>query len=221
MEDATVQQSRTNQTLDVHNHKPVPDQHAVKDIKRKKKRKKKKKSNKKHNEKKQRVFKWVSQGQRFKHRSKGGSNRIQKELADISLDPPSNCSAGPAGDNLYEWTGTIMGPDSSPYAGGVFFLDIILPVDYPFMPPKVTFQTRIYHCNISGTGAICLDILKDKWSPALTISKVLLSIVSLLCDANPYDPLVQSIATLYMEDRAQHDRKAKDWTQRFATSTSS
>ena len=75
MEDATVQQSRTNQTLDVHNHKPVPDQHAVKDIKRKKKRKKKKKSNKKHNEKKQRVFKWVSQGQRFKHRSKGGSNR--------------------------------------------------------------------------------------------------------------------------------------------------
>jgi ubiquitin-protein ligase len=59
--------------------------------------------------------------------------------------------------------------------------------------PNIVFKTRIYHCNISSTGAICLDILKDKWSPALTISKVLLSICSLLTDANPNDPLVADI----------------------------
>ena len=73
----------------------------------------------------------------------------------------------------------------SPYSGGVYFLDIHFPPDYPFKPPKLTFRTRIYHCNINSNGQICLDILKDQWSPALTISKVLLSICSLLTDANP------------------------------------
>ena len=76
-------------------------------------------------------------------------------------------------------------PAGSPYAGGIYFLDIHFPPDYPFKPPKVTFRTRIYHCNINSNGQICLDILKDQWSPALTISKVLLSICSLLTDANP------------------------------------
>ncbi|KAG2215938.1 hypothetical protein INT45_001780 [Circinella minor] len=142
------------------------------------------------------------------------AKRISKELAEISLDPPANCSAGPKGDNLYEWVSTIAGPSGSPYAGGIFFLDVHFPQEYPFKPPKVVFRTRIYHCNINSQGAICLDILKDNWSPALTISKVLLSICSLLTDANPHDPLVGSIAQEYLNDREEHDRVAREWTKR-------
>ena len=68
-----------------------------------------------------------------------------------------------------------MGPGDSPYSGGVFFLAIHFPTDYPFKPPKVNFTTRIYHPNINSNGSICLDILRDQWSPALTISKGMLA----------------------------------------------
>eukprot|EP00163_Fabomonas_tropica_P024502 TRINITY_DN4229_c1_g1_i13.p1 TRINITY_DN4229_c1_g1~~TRINITY_DN4229_c1_g1_i13.p1 ORF type:complete len:171 (+),score=28.64 TRINITY_DN4229_c1_g1_i13:240-752(+) len=150
------------------------------------------------------------------------AKRIQKELAEISLDPPCNCSAGPKGDSLYEWVSTIMGPPGSPYNGGVFFLDITFTPEYPFKPPKVVFKTRIYHCNINSQGNICLDILKENWSPALTISKVLLSICSLLTDPNPQrerenDPLVGSIAQQLLTDKATHDKTATEWTKRYAT----
>ena len=138
------------------------------------------------------------------------------ELVDLGKDPPANCSAGPVGDDMFHWQATIMGPDESPYAGGVFFLDIHFPADYPFKPPKVHFTTRIYHCNINSNGGICLDILKDQWSPALTISKVLLSICSLLTDPNPDDPLVPDIAQLLKTDRARHDSTAREWTSKYA-----
>ncbi|EGC36615.1 hypothetical protein DICPUDRAFT_87349 [Dictyostelium purpureum] len=144
------------------------------------------------------------------------TKRIQKELADITTDPPAGCSAGPVGDNLYEWMSTIIGPDGSPYQGGVFFLHILFPVDYPFKPPKIQFKTKIYHCNINSNGDICLDILKNNWSPALNIGKVLLSISSLLTDPNPNDPLVSTIAEQLINDKEAHDNKAREFTMKFA-----
>ena len=152
-----------------------------------------------------------------------------------------------------------MGPSDSPYTGGVFFVMIHFPPDYPFKPPKVQFQTKViffsflclsfffdvlfifdlscsppafsprtkrknshsqhrqvYHPNINSQGSICLDILKEQWSPALTLSKVLLSICSLLCDPNPDDPLVPEIAHIYKTDRARYEETAREWTRKYA-----
>ncbi|KAI0554717.1 ubiquitin-conjugating enzyme/RWD-like protein [Xylaria curta] len=116
----------------------------------------------------------------------------------------------------FHWQATIMGPGDSPYSGGVFFLAIHFPTDYPFKPPKVNFTTRIYHPNINSNGSICLDILRDQWSPALTISKVLLSICSMLTDPNPDDPLVPEIAHVYKTDRSRYEATAREWTRKYA-----
>ena len=109
-----------------------------------------------------------------------------------------------------------MGPDDSPYAGGIYFLNIHFPTDYPFKPAKINVTTRIYHPNINSNGSICLDILKEQWSPALTISKVLLSISSLLTDANPDDPLVPEIAHIYKTDKPKYEATAREWTRKYA-----
>ena len=143
--------------------------------------------------------------------------RIARELRELEQDPPGGCSAGPATESdLYTWAATLLGPDDTPYAGGLFNLVIHFPTDYPFKPPKIAFTTKVYHPNINSSGGICLDILKDQWSPALSISKVLLSISSLLADANPKDPLVPEVAKLYESNRPEFDRVAREWTLLYA-----
>jgi ubiquitin-conjugating enzyme E2 D/E len=144
--------------------------------------------------------------------------RIQRELQELKSDPPSNCSAGPDGDDMYKWEGVIFGPADSPYKGGIFRLSILFPPDYPFKCPTIHFTTKIYHPNINSAGVICLDILKTNWSPVLTISKVLLSICSLLTDPNPGDPLVPDVAEQYVKNRAAYEETAQLWTQKYASS---
>jgi ubiquitin-conjugating enzyme E2 D/E len=139
--------------------------------------------------------------------------RIQNELDDLKKNPVENCSAGPIdNNNLKKWQGTIFGPKDTPYENGIFELEIEFTNEYPFKPPLVRFITPIYHCNINSRGGICLDILKDQWSPAYSITKLLLSICSLLTEPNPNDPLVHTIADLYKSDKIKHDINARDYT---------
>lgn len=146
------------------------------------------------------------------------AKRIAREWKEIQTDGLGNCTAGPIDEsNVYKWGGTIIGPADSPYAGGLFLLEIEFPVDYPFKPPRVAFKTKVFHPNINANGGICLDILKEQWSPALSIGKVLLSISSLLTDPNPKDPLVPEIAHLYETHRDKFNQTAREWTLRHAS----
>ena len=142
--------------------------------------------------------------------------RIKKEIEELKSDPPSNCSAGPIDDNLVDWEATIIGPSESPYAGGIFKLSLYFGDKYPFKPPKIKFVTKIFHPNIDSYGNICLDILNVNWSPALTITKLLLSISSLLTDPNPDDPLSKAAADLYLKDIKEFNRKAREYTLVYA-----
>ncbi|MGW7177220.1 ubiquitin-conjugating enzyme E2 [Streptomyces xanthophaeus] len=144
--------------------------------------------------------------------------RIEKELQDITQDPPPNISAKLKNEGeTHAWIATLTGPEESPHAGGSFHLDIRLPIDYPFKAPKVTFSTRIFHPNVSTGGHVALSILNDAWSPALTVEKVLLSVSSLLSDPNPNDPLNQEAAKLFTQDHAAYDEIAREWTRKYAT----
>lgn len=143
--------------------------------------------------------------------------RLKKELEEITNDPPANCSAGIKDENIFNWEASIIGPEKTPYENGVFRLSIYFPDNYPFKPPKVKFDTRIYHPNINKHGSICLDILSKNWSPALTISKVLLSICSLLNDPNPDDPLDVRVADIYKKNIEEFNIYAKNYTQKYAS----
>ena len=143
--------------------------------------------------------------------------RIQREFKDMQKEPPPGISAGPVEESdMFKWKAVLIGPADSPYGGGTFHLDVYFPADYPFKPPKVTFTTKVYHPNINTDGGICLDIFKDNWSPSLSIAKVLLSISSLLTDANPDSALNAEAAGLYRNDRNSFNKKAADWTAQYA-----
>jgi ubiquitin-conjugating enzyme E2 D/E len=143
--------------------------------------------------------------------------RLNKELAELRNNAIPNISAGPKDGNMFEWEAVILGASDTPYEGGIFKLNISIPTNYPFKPPIVIFTTKIYHPNINSSGSICLDILKNQWSPALTISKILLSICSLLSDPNPNDPLVPDIANILKTNPELYNKTAREWTLVYAT----
>jgi len=143
--------------------------------------------------------------------------RLKNEYKKLQKDPVCNCSASPVSKaNIMDWQAIIMGPDETPYEGGIFKLDINFTKEYPLKPPQIRFKTKIFHPNINSSGGICIDILKDKCTPILSIRTILLSICSLLNDPNPKDPLVPHIAKLYTEKRQEFINEAKSWTTIYA-----
>jgi len=144
--------------------------------------------------------------------------RLRKELVECKKDSKLTGVTVEMIHDFKELVGTIQGPPDSPYEGGIFKINILIPASYPFEPPKMKFKTKIWHPNISSqTGAICLDILKDNWSPALTLKTALLSVQALLTAAEPDDPQDAQVARQYKTDYKGYCRKAKFWTESYAT----
>lgn len=143
--------------------------------------------------------------------------RLQNELKDILLSPPDNCSADLVSNDINKWNAIIVGPVGSPYENGIFYLSIDFCENYPFSPPICKFLTYIYHPNIDKYGNICLDILKNNWSPAIGVCKLLVSICSLLDDPNPDDPLDADISNLYKRDIGEFRRIAREYTLQYAS----
>ena len=145
------------------------------------------------------------------------AKRILKEIRDLDSSPHDEFAAGPnSQDDLFRWTATLNGPKGTPYEGGAFYIDIKFPPEYPFKPPRMQFITKIYHPNVDYQGSMSIDILCEKWSPALTISKVLLSISIMVTSPNPDDPLLPEIADLYKKNRKKFNETAAEWTRRYA-----
>ena len=137
--------------------------------------------------------------------------RIKKDLAQVRNEKEIEFSQVKSDHNHFK--AIIKGPSETPYENGKFQIDIRIPDNYPFSPPKMQFDTRIWHPNVSSqTGAICLDILKDEWSPALSIRTALISIQALLNSAEPDNPQDAVVAKQYKEDRELFNKTAAEWT---------
>ena len=146
------------------------------------------------------------------------NSRVKKEIEDLKKDSVSGVKVFPdEASPLTHLKGVITGPPDTPYEGGTFEVDIVIPGEYPFNPPKMKFLTKLWHPNVSSvTGAICLDILKDQWSPALTLKTALLSLQALLSSPEPSDPQDAEVANMYLGNYAQFVETAKFWTDSFA-----
>uniref|UniRef100_A0A6I8RVQ5 Ubiquitin-conjugating enzyme E2 T n=1 Tax=Xenopus tropicalis TaxID=8364 RepID=A0A6I8RVQ5_XENTR len=156
-------------------------------------------------------------------RSKGKMQRVsrlKRELQLLNKEPPPGVTCWQNESNMDDLRAQIIGGSGSPYEGGIFNLEIIVPERYPFEPPKIRFLTPIYHPNIDSAGRICLDILKlppkGAWRPALNISTVLTSIQLLMSEPNPDDPLMADISSEFKYNRAVFFSNARKWTEKHA-----
>lgn len=154
--------------------------------------------------------------------------RLKKDFAELLAtlkndnDDACFCSDGNLTDamestlkNMTDFTILLRGPSDSPYSGGKYRLHITIPTDYPFRPPKIKFDTKIYHPNIKD-GSICLDILSSAWSPALTLTKAILSISALLYNPNANDPLSPEAGSMYRDNKEEFIKKAIQYTKEYA-----
>lgn len=144
--------------------------------------------------------------------------RIMKELQAVKDDPEAHIGLSFVNEaDIHHLKGTFLGPPGTPYENGKYYIDIEVPMEYPFKPPKMKFDTKVYHPNISSvTGAICLDILKNAWSPVITLKSALISLQALLQSPEPNDPQDAEVAKHYLTDRESFNKTAAYWNKLYA-----
>lgn len=144
--------------------------------------------------------------------------RIKKEFDMMEKNPPANFSINPTENDYYKLQVTIFNLRESPYEGGYFMCSIQLPKDYPFYPPKIKFQTKIYHPNINTNGDFSVgdDMCYSTWSPKFTVIDFMNYIISIILKPNADDPLVPEVANVYKNNNEEFKKTAHEWTIKYA-----
>lgn len=106
---------------------------------------------------------------------------------------------------------------NSPYEKGTFKFKLAFPPEYPFHPPKLKCETKVYHPNFDNEGNVCMDILrKEGWSPMTSLREVCVAIYQLMAEPNPDHPLDATIAEEFTTKKAQFTKTAREWTAKHA-----
>ena len=159
--------------------------------------------------------------------------RLQKEFDLCKSDSDLiqiGCAFGLVNEENYNiWKVTICGPRDSPYAGGIFSINIIFPPEYPSKGAEFRFTTKVYHLNVDFInkitfGHISLSSLNE-WAttgkvyskPCYGVKQALFDIFCLFYIQNPCSAYYESMADEYKNRRAEFDTKAKEWTKKYAT----
>ncbi|XP_063676118.1 ubiquitin-conjugating enzyme E2 T-like [Bolinopsis microptera] len=152
--------------------------------------------------------------------SQRSAGRLKKELSQLHQEPAPGISVFLRGDSTSSFSCQIIGPPDTPYEEGVFEISMTLPERYPFEPPSIKFDTKIYHPNIDETGRVCLDLLhcppRGSWKPVHNIRTLLTSVRLLLSEPNPDDGLLADVSNQYKFNRSQFEDKAREMTQMYA-----
>lgn len=145
--------------------------------------------------------------------SRGTERRITQELKSLE-DSPIDGASIMDGDDLFNLEVTLDGPEDTVYEGGVFDVKVIIPIEYPFRPPVVTFSTPIYHPNIKSSGEeagkMCADLISNGWAPTCNIRYVIETVIQILKEPNPESALEPEIAQLFITNREGFDQKARE-----------
>merc|ERR1711913_178848 len=125
--------------------------------------------------------------------------RITKDINELEL--PKTCKTEfPDPDDLLSFK-LIIYPDEGFYRNGQFTFSFKIGAAYPHEPPKVKFETKVYHPNIDLDGNVCLNILREDWKPVLTINSIIYGLQYLFLEPNPEDPLNKEAAEVLQTNR--------------------
>lgn len=137
--------------------------------------------------------------------------RIKKEIKMVIKNKSKEIIIQPCvDDDIYKWKAIMRPSETSLYRDTELELVVYIPENYPYAPPKIAFITPLYHPNINSSGNICISTLSKDWSPALTIEKTLMSIMSMLDEPNPSDPLRPDAAELFLCDKEAYKKKVRE-----------
>ena len=158
-----------------------------------------------------------------------GLERISKEFKDINRNPIANCGVTVGlfnDDDVTKWRVSLLGPKDTSYKGGLFYLSINFPEDYPEKPPEVCFITPIYHVNVNpkaptfpgaeSLGHVCISTL-NWWKKEYTMREVLTNIFALFYLGNPDSPYGLDRADEFRNNRVLYEEKIKKYTKQYAS----